>query len=337
MTMKDVIEIVDKNYIGFGKDKVINPTKVGLDLGETAAWPPYKGFMNAMPAYVGWLDSAGIKWAGGFLDNAKVGLPYITGMILLINPKTLDNAKVGLPYITGMILLINPKTGQFKAVMDGAEITNMRTGVQTAVALKYLYEKKYIKIGLYGAGMQGHFQTKAISQLFDIEELKVYDIKREASEKFADDMKDIVAGNIKIVDSLQEAADGDAVICVTQSKEKFVKNDWIKPGTILFTMGSYQECEDEFILSADKIIVDHIGQCLHRGALKELNEKGKITKDSIYATIGEVAAGKKRGRDSEKDRILCIPIGIGAMDVAVATVVYQRAVEKGIGGEFKFN
>jgi len=314
MTMKEVVEIVDKTYVGFGEGKVINPTKVGLDLGETAEWPPYKGFMNAMPAYVGWLDSAGIKWAGGFLDNAKIGLPYITGMILLIDPRT----------------------GHFKAVMDGAEITNMRTGAQAAVALKYLHNKKSIKIGLYGAGMQGHYQTMAISQLFDIEELKVYDIKREASEKFAEDMKSIVPGNIIIVDSPEEAADGDTVICVTQSKDKFVKNSWIKPGTILFAMGSYQECDDDFILSADEIIVDHIGQCLHRGALKELNAKGKVTEKNIYATIGEVAAGKKRGRSSDKDRILCIPIGTGAMDVAVATIVYQRAVKEGLGGNFEF-
>ena len=314
MTMKEVVEIIDKTYIGLGEGKVINPTKVGLDLGETAAWPPYKGFMNAMPAYVGWLDSAGIKWAGGFLDNAKIGLPYITGMILLIDPKT----------------------GHFKAVMEGAEITNMRTGAQAAVALKYLHNKKSIKIGLYGAGMQGHYQTMAISQLFDIEELKVYDIRREASEKFAEDMKNIVPGNIIIADSPEEAADGDAVICVTQSKDKFVKNSWVKPGTILFAMGSYQECDDDFILSADEIIVDHIGQCLHRGALKELNAKGKVTEDNIYATIGEVAAGKKRGRTSDKDRILCIPIGTGAMDVAVATIVYQRAVKEGLGGKFEF-
>lgn len=314
ITMKDVVEIVDKTYIGFGEGKVINPTKIGLDLGEVAKWPPYKGFMNAMPAYVGWLDSAGIKWAGGFSDNVKVGLPYICGMILLINPKT----------------------GQFKAVMDGAEITNMRTGAQAAVALKYLNNKKSIKIGLYGAGMQGHHQIMAISQLFDIEELRVYDIKREASEKFADDMKDTVAGNIIIADSPEEAADGDAVICVTQSKDKFVKNSWINPGTTLFALGSYQECDDDFILSADKIIVDHIGQCLHRGALKELSEKGKISEKDIYATIGEIAAAKKKGRTSDKERLLCVPIGTGAMDVAVAATVYKQALEKGLGVKFSF-
>jgi alanine dehydrogenase len=314
ISMKEVVEIVDKTYIGFGEDKVVNPTKVGLDLGETAQWPPYKGFMNAMPAYVGWLDSAGIKWAGGFLDNYKVGLPYITGIICLINPRN----------------------GQFIAVMDGAEITNLRTGAQAAVTLKYLHNKKSIKIGLYGAGMQGHYQTMAISQLFEIEELKVYDIKREASEKFVQDMKNIVSGNIIIADSPVEAADGDAIICVTQSKDKFVKNSWVKPGSILFAMGSYQECDDEFILTSDKIIVDHIGQCLHRGALKELSEKGKITEKNIYATIGEIAAGKKKGRSTDKDRLLCIPIGTGAMDIAVATVVYQRAGERGLGGKFDF-
>lgn len=314
MTEKDVVEIVDRTYQGFGAGTVINPAKIGLDLGEIAPWPPYQGFMNAMPAYVGWLDSAGIKWAGGFLGNTRLGLPYISSLILLINPQN----------------------GQFRAVMDGALITTMRTGAQTAVALKYLHGRKSIRIGLYGAGMQGYYQTMAISELFNIDELRVYDISREASEKFARDMKDMVSGDINIVDSPEEAASGDAVICVTWAKDKFVKNSWIKPGTVLFPMGSYQECEDAFILSADKIIVDHIAQCLHRGALKELSDRGKITEKDIYATIGEIAVGKKKGRTSDSERILCIPIGTGAVDVAVATVAYQRALERGLGGKFDF-
>ena len=60
LTMKDIVEIVDKTFIGFGEGTTINPTKVNLDLGETASYPAYEGFMNAMPAYVGWLDIAGI-------------------------------------------------------------------------------------------------------------------------------------------------------------------------------------------------------------------------------------------------------------------------------------
>jgi ornithine cyclodeaminase/alanine dehydrogenase-like protein (mu-crystallin family) len=314
VTMKDVVEIAEKTFKGMGEGTVVNPTKVGLDLGESAAWPPYKGFMNAMPAYVGWLDSAGIKWAGGFLDNQKIGLPYISSMILLIDPKN----------------------GQFRAAMDGALITNLRTGAQSAVALKYFHPKKSLRLGLYGAGAQGRTQTRAMAELFQIETLTVYDIRREAAEKFAAEMRAVVTGKIVIADSPQQAADGDAVICVTQSKDKFVKEAWVKPGTVLFPMGSYQECEDACILKADKIVVDHIGQCLHRGALKELNEAGKITEKQIYATIGEVVAGKKPARSSATERILCIPIGTGAMDIAVATVAYQRAVAKGLGRTFAF-
>jgi alanine dehydrogenase len=314
ISMKDVVEIVEKTFRGMGEGTVVNPTKVGLDLGETAAWPPYKGFMNAMPAYVGWLDSAGIKWAGGFLGNAALGLPYISSLILLIDPKN----------------------GQFRAVTDGALITNLRTGAQSAVALKYLHVSKTLRLGLFGAGAQGRTQTRAMAEFFDIELLTVYDVRREAAERFAAEMRPLVKGRIVIADAPAQAAQADAVVCVTQSKEKFVKQAWLKPGTVLFPMGSYQECEDAVLLGADRIIVDHIGQCLHRGALRELSEAGKLTERSIYATIGEVVAGKKPGRASDTQNIVCIPIGTGAMDIAVATVAYQRALEKGRGGRYPF-
>ncbi len=316
LTMEDVVEICDKTFVGFGEGTTICPAKVGLDLGEAAPFPPYEGFMNAMPAYVGWNDSAGIKWAGGFLGERK---------------------KQGLPYVTSMILLIDPKIGSFTAAMDGALITNWRTGAQAAIGLKYLRNTRSVKLGVYGAGMQGRTTTMAISTIFEIDEIKVYDLYRDAADKFTQDLKEFVKGKITVVTTPQEAAESvDAIITVTQSKEKFLKEPWVRPGTIVFTMGSYQECEDEYILAADKIVVDHVEQCLHRGVLKELSDAGRITEESIYATIGELAAGKKSTGFSETERILCVPIGTGAMDIAVAAVVCQKAKEKGLGRSFAF-
>ena len=316
VTMKDIVECVDKTFQGMGDGTVVNPTKVNLDLGETAKFPPYEGFMNAMPAYIGWTDLAGIKWAGGFLGERK---------------------KQGLPYITSLIMLIDPKLGHFKAVMDGAYITNMRTGAQTAVALKYMYHKgKKLRLGLYGAGMQGHTQTMAISELFDLEEVRVFDVHKPSAERYAEDMKDTVKGSIHIAKDPKDAAEGvDVCVCVTQSKDEFFQYDWFKPGMFLFPMGSYQECSDECILKADRIVVDHIGQALHRGALSKLDAEGKVAEKDIYSTIGELAAGKKK-LDEPNARVLCIPIGTGAMDVSVASVALQRAEEKGIGGKYAF-
>lgn len=315
VTMKDIVEILDKTYRGMGEGTVVNPAKGTLDLGESGPYPPYHADINSMPAYVGWVDTAGIKWAGGWMDNPAQGLPYVSAIIVLVNPRN----------------------GIFTGVMDGTLITNLRTGAQTAVALKYLYPgRKSLSVGLFGAGVQGRTQTRAISELFAIDELKVYDTFPEAARKFAADMESAVSGKITICSEPQQAAEGDAVITVTHAKDGFFKREWFASGTVLFPMGSYKECQDEALLSADSIVVDHVAQCLHRGALKDLAEAGRITESSISATLGELAAGKKRITSSPSSRILCIPIGTGAMDVAAAAVVLQRAEERNIGRTFDF-
>jgi ornithine cyclodeaminase/alanine dehydrogenase len=317
ITMKDVVECVDRTFQGMGDGTVINPTKVNLDLGARASYPSYEGSLNAMPAYLGWCDSAGMKWAGGFLGERK---------------------RQGLPYLTALILLIDPRVGNFRAVMEGAFITNYRTGAQTAVALKYLYGRgRKIRLGLYGAGVQGYTQTMAIAELFEITRVQVFDIRRSAAEKYAEDMKNIVQGPIVVASRPEEAAvDVDVVVCVTHADDGFFRNAWFKPGTFLFPMGSYQECDDQCILTADKIVVDHVGQTLHRGALAKLGASGRITEKNIYATVGEIAAGKKPGLFRGDERVLCVSIGTGAMDVAVATLVWQRAREQKLGSTYRF-
>ena len=39
VTVKDIVECVDKTFQGMGNGTVVNPTKVNLDLGEAAAFP----------------------------------------------------------------------------------------------------------------------------------------------------------------------------------------------------------------------------------------------------------------------------------------------------------
>lgn len=55
----------------------------------------------------------------------------------------------------------------------------------------------------------------------------------------------------------------------------------------------------------------------------------------IYATIGEIVAGKKPGRDSESERIIAIPIGMAICDIAVAHLAYHSALRRGIGQKFQ--
>jgi len=50
-----------------------------------------------------------------------------------------------------------------------------------------------------------------------------------------------------------------------------------------------------------------------------------------YADLGEIASGKKHGRQKEEDRIICINLGLALDDMATAILIYNKAIEKGIG------
>lgn len=315
LDMSSVLRIVEQVYRSHGEGKVVMPTKITLDLGEGRPWPPYKGFMNAMPAYLGDVDIAGIKWAGGFQENAKIGLPYISAMILLINPRN----------------------GAFIAVMDGAHITALRTGAASAVCAKVLARKDARVLGIIGAGVQGRMHLRAFAEVFKLEEVRVMDIKEGAAERYREEMKAELGLDILPKKSYQEVVEGADILCtVTVGNEPMVRKEWLKKGSLVIAAGSYQELHPEVILSADKIFVDHWGQASHRGALAKLVEAGKIGEKDIHAEIGEILAGKKKGRENEGETILAVPIGIGSVDIGCAFEVYRKALEKKIGTPFSF-
>jgi len=315
LDMPAALKIVEQVYRCHGEGKVVMPTKITLDLGEARPWPPYRGFMNAMPAYLGNDDIAGIKWAGGFQNNYKAGLPYISAMILLINPRN----------------------GLFIAVMDGAYITAIRTGAASAVCAKALARKDASTLGIIGAGMQGRMHLRAFKEVFDLKEVRVVDIKEGAAEKFRDEM--MAELGLKVIPrrTHQEVVEGADMICtVTIGDAPMVKKEWLKKGSLVISAGSYQELDPDVVLSADKIVVDHWGQASHRGELAKLVAAGKIGEKNIHAEIGEIIAGKKKGRERDDENILAVPIGLGSVDIGCAYEVYRKALEKRMGTPFSF-
>jgi len=315
LDMPTALKIVEQVYRSHGEGKVVMPTKITLDLGEGRPWPPYKGFMNAMPAYLGDVDIAGIKWAGGFQDNYKIGLPYISAMILLINPRN----------------------GTFLAAMDGAHITAVRTGAASAICAKALARKDASILGIIGAGVQGRMHLRAFQHVFKLKEVRVFDIKEGAAEKYREEMIAELGLNILPKRSYQEVVEGADIICtVTIGDEPMVKKKWLKKGTLVISAGSYQELDPDVVFSADKIVVDHWGQASHRGELAKLVEAGKLGEKNIHAEIGDILAGKKKGRERDDENILAVPIGLGSVDIGCAVEVYRKAKEKGMGIPFSF-
>ena len=105
LTMSEIIEALEVAFMEKGKGRTEMPPKPGIHPGGG------DNFIHAMPAYIPALKAAGVKWVSGFPENYNLGLPYITGLLILNDPET------GLPV----------------AVMDCVWITAMRTGAATAL------------------------------------------------------------------------------------------------------------------------------------------------------------------------------------------------------------
>ena len=126
------------------------------------------------------------------------------------------------------------------------------------------------------------------------------------------------------------------VCTVTIADEPLVRKEWLKKGSLVVSAGSYQELEPGVVLSADKIVVDNWTQTSHRGELAKLVEVEKLGEKNIHGEIGDILAGKKKGRERDDENILAVPIGLGSVDIGCAVEVYRKATEKGIGTPFSF-
>jgi ornithine cyclodeaminase/alanine dehydrogenase len=178
---------------------------------------------------------------------------------------------------------------------------------------------------------------RAFKEVFKLREVRVVDIKEGVAEKFREEMAAELGLNILLKKSYEEVVDRADIVCtVTIADQPMVRKEWLKKGSLIISAGSYQELDEEVVLSANKIVVDSWAQTCHRGELAKLVEAGKIGEKNIHAEIGEIIAGKKKGRERDDENILAVPIGLGSVDIGCAYEVYRKALEKRIGTAFSF-
>ena len=51
----------------------------------------------------------------------------------------------------------------------------------------------------------------------------------------------------------------------------------------------------------------------------------------IHADLGELATGRKPGRERPEERTMTVNLGLALVDMALAPLLFQKAVDKGIG------
>ena len=60
-------------------------------------------------------------------------------------------------------------------------------------------------------------------------------------------------------------------------------------------------------------------------------DEGVVSEKDIYAELGEIVAGKKKGRTSPDEITMFKATGLAIQDVGTASKVYELAKAKGVG------
>ncbi len=250
------------------------------------------------------------------------------------------NPAKGLPTVMAKVVLNDPETGLEWADMDGTFITNYRTGAAGGVAAEVMARPDAARLGVIGAGEQARTQIMAIMKVRSIQEIIICDCATTRARKLRDDIAAQYAVSVRLApDSRETALASDILVTATPSEVPLVRQDWVRPGTHINAIGADAQGKQELdpeILKAAKVVVDDWAQASHSGEINVPLSKGDITRDTIYASLGEIVAGKKPGRMTPEEITVFDSTGLVIQDLSLGLAIFQRGKEQGLGQTKEF-
>jgi ornithine cyclodeaminase/alanine dehydrogenase len=302
LTMSEIIDALEAAFREKGHGHTEMPPKPGIHPGGG------DNFIHAMPAYIPAMKSAGVKWVSGFPENHKRKLPYITGLLIL------NDTETGLPV----------------SVMDCVWITGMRTGAATAVSARYLARPDSSVVGVLGCGVQGRTNVEALNVLFPLERVMAYDIDSSVLRHYADEIESRFGLEVVPVETPREAVKScDIVVTagpILKNPHATIQAGWLDAGAFASLVDFDSYWHADAMQESDKFCTDDTAQLLHYQTVGYFQDI-----PPLHADLGELVAGQKPGRESDTERTMTANLGLALDDMAVAPLIYQKAVEKGIG------
>ncbi|HEV3145543.1 MAG TPA: ornithine cyclodeaminase family protein [Gemmataceae bacterium] len=232
--------------------------------------------------------------------------------------------------------LFDGRTGEHLAWMQADYLGQVRTGAASGVATKYMARPDCTRFGIFGSGKQARTQVQAICKVRPISRVHVFSPNEERRRAFAREMSSLYKTEVVPVPRPEEAARNmDIVVTATSSREPILFGDWLGQGTHLNIIGSNflgkAEVDMQTVRRCKKIVVDSKDQArLEAGDLRPAVEEGVLHWAEVQE-LGQVVAGRFRGREHPEDITMFKSLGVAIEDVATAATVYAKAKEMGIG------
>ncbi|MDX1747123.1 MAG: ornithine cyclodeaminase family protein [Halobacteriales archaeon] len=232
--------------------------------------------------------------------------------------------------------LFDAETGEPLALIDGTAINPFKTGAVGATGVDALAREDSQTLAIIGSGSQAAGQLQAAVTVRDFESVRVYSPTRENREAFAAEFDRTLEPTIQAVDSASDAVRGaDVVITATRAAEPVFDGEDLEDGAHVTAIGQYQIGKRELDVTTIKraTYVPDLASRVTRdaGSFIYALEQGAITEDHVHAELGEVIAGSRPGRTSDEEVTVFDSGGTAIETVAAAHMLYEKAVDAGLG------
>src|SRR5438128_926593 len=121
--------------------------------------------------------------------------------------------------------------------------------------------------------------------------------------------------------------DHRVVVTATARTTPLVHAAWVAPGMHVTSVGTGSpekiELEPAVLARADKLVADRVFQTERYGNLRHAVAAGAVTRDKVYAELGDLAAGRRAGRERDGEITVADLTGVGVQDAAIAQAVVE--------------
>lgn len=227
------------------------------------------------------------------------------------------------------------------AFLRSSRLGQVRTGAASGLATKYMARADATRLGCFGTGHQAETQIIAVAQVRRLESIHVYGRDPQRRKAFAERMTELLEQEVRPVESAAQAVRGrDLIVTITNSKEPVFEGKLLEPGTHINAAGGNvrinRELDEVAVTRAATIAADDVeGARLECGDLAWAIEGAMLSWEKVYE-LAPIVAGLVPGRRSDDEITLFESQGIALEDVAAASLVYERARERGMGVPLPF-
>ena len=205
-------------------------------------------------------------------------------------------------------------------------MTDLRTGAAGALSVKHFAAKHHTSVSFIGTGVIASAMAQATACTHKFTQGYAFGLDTKMTQAFADELSPLVGYPIKVCSTAEEAVrSSDVIFTQTPAAKTVLELSWLRPHATIIASGSDQPTKNEIpvdVMKASKMVVDLVRQCSRVGELRSAIAAGVMTEADVYAEIGEVVNGTKKGREGN-ELILVDLTGTGAQDAAIGQVAWD--------------